>query len=81
MIDHGEPSDATIMEMVDRIRWWRGEDRHGNPWHEWRRKSGARGGRHSSVRELAKAVWDKFGNAWRELVMLVAVARGRSGSQ
>lgn len=78
--DHGEPDDATISEMFERIRWWEGENRFGVPWFEWRKSNGARGKRGSSKRELVLVIWRLFGPAWRTSVMLalVRVATRRS---
>ena len=81
VMDHGIPDEATILEMIARVRWWQGDNRFGEPWFEWRKRNGARGGRGGSQRELAIAVWRVFGAAWLTSVMLALVRRSARSSQ
>jgi hypothetical protein len=56
--------------MQEGIRWWEGVDRHGEPWVEWRRVNGARGGRGRTTREAVVKIWALYGPAWVSSVML-----------
>jgi hypothetical protein len=77
-------SEAVAATMRATIRFWSGfSGRLGvaQPWFEWRRVNGARGGRGGTPDEAVRRIWAVYGPAWVSSVMLLPMQQVPRGEE